>query len=355
MASALTHRAGFRQARASALAVALLLAVRAGSAEPIETEPIRLEYTAPSGCPDASDFSRRVFERTSKARPAGDAEPARTFVVAIEPAAAGMQGSLVVRQDGMSTVARSVSGKNCDEVARALALATSLAIDPEAALGVPESQGADKSGTVAGASANTLEPRREDPEHAADEPPTTKPTSPVRNDRRAALLVGPSAAFGPSPNPAFGASAAFEWSSPSPVMLPSALGLELTVLTSAEHSVAGAGSSFDFVFARPYVCTLGLALGAKFGIVPCIGAELGAVIASGSEIASPATETRFWAAGELALRFDIALSDDWFADATASLVLPFSRYQFVFRTPETSIYDVPAVTAAFGLRIGRRF
>ena len=101
------------------------------------------------------------------------------------------------------------------------------------------------------------------------------------------------------------------------------------------------------------MCTLGLGTGA-LGVVPCVGGELGAVFASGSELASPAEETRFWAAAELALRLDIALSDDWFADATASAVFPFTRYQFVFETPETSIYDVPIVTAAAGIRIGRR-
>jgi hypothetical protein len=354
MASASTSRAGIRKTWATALALALL--ARAAGAAPTETEPIRLEYTAPAGCPDASDFGRRVFERTSKARPAGDDETARTFVVVIETTGAETQGSMVVRQDGMSTVARRVSGKDCEEVARALALATALAIDPEAALTAPEPSGAGAGGTSPGPGATdrTLEPGPKDPGRPADKPPEEGSRSSPASARRAALLFGPSAAFGPAPTPGFGASAAVEWSSPSPVVLPAALGVELVFLTSAEHAVAGAGSSFDFVFARPYVCTLGLAFGADLGLAPCIGGALGAVVASGSRIASPASETRFWAAGELALRLDIALSDDWFVDATGGVVLPFTRYRFLFRTPNTRIHHVPAVTAAAGLRIGRR-
>jgi hypothetical protein len=262
---------------------------------------------------------------------------------------------MVVRQDGMSTVARRVSGKDCEEVARALALATALAIDPEAALTTPEASGPGGSTVDApGTTDRTPETRPKDPARPTDEPPAGSGAGASTSVRRAALLFGPSLAFGPSPTPGFGASAAVEWSSPSPVVLPSALGAELVFLTSAEHTVAGAGSSFDFVFARPYVCTLGLALGANVGLVPCIGGALGAVVASGSRIASPATETRFWAAGELALRLDMALGDDWFVDASGGVVLPFTRYRFLFRTPDTRIHHVPAVTATAGLRIGRR-
>jgi hypothetical protein len=357
MASALSSRAGIRQTRASAFALALGLASGSGRAAPHETEPIRIEYTAPSTCPDANEFSRRVFGRTSKARPAEGAEPARTFVVEIVSSDTTTQGSLVVREENMSTMARRVTGKDCDEVARALSLATALAIDPEAALTTPEPSGAGGTDATAGTggTTSTPEPSRDDPTRRSDTAgDKTKP--PARaNDRRAVLLVGASAAFGPAPTPGLGASVALEWSSPSPVVLPSALGLELVFLTSSEYDVAGAGSSFTFAFARPYVCTLGLAISGDVGIVPCVGGAFGAVFAEGSRIERPASETRFWAAGELALRLDIALSEDWFVDATGGLVLPFTRYRFVFRTPDTSIHDVPALTAAAGLRVGRRF
>jgi hypothetical protein len=355
MTSAPLHRARPRtRPKALALGFGLFLA-RAGAAAPAETEPIRIEYSAPSGCPDAGAFRSRVFERTSKARPAGESELARTFVVLIEVSGANTEGSLVVREDGMSTMARRVSGKNCDEVARALALATALAIDPEAALGpTPESTGSgDGSANAPSTAADTKNPEPGAATKASDEPPAAKPAPSAANERRLALLVGPGVAFGPAPNPSFGVSAALEWSTPNPAVLPAAVGLELAFRTSAKQAVAGAKSSFQFALARPYVCTLGFAVGA-FGVVPCVGGELGAVLASGSAIANPTKETRFWAAAELALRFDVALSTDWFADATASAVFPFTRYQFVFETPETSIYDVPVVTAAAGVRIGRR-
>ncbi|HEX6763897.1 MAG TPA: hypothetical protein VF103_00430 [Polyangiaceae bacterium] len=339
-----------------ALATVLAVALPTRAAEPTESEPIRLEYTAPAGCPGASDFQRRVFERTSKVREAGEGESARTFVVVIEPSGAETQGSLVVREEGISTVARRVSGKDCDEVARALSLFTALAIDPEAKVDTPESRGTGEANGTGGAgtAANEPETPHENPTQKSDTPPKTRVMPAYPNDRRFSLLVGASAAFGPSPNPSFGASAAFEWNRERPLVFPSALGLELVFQTSAKNEVDGAHSGFSFAFARPYLCPARVAVGHELGVAPCVGAELGAVVANGSDIANPETETRFWAAGELALRFDFELSDEWYLDATAGVVFPFSRYRFLFRTPDTSIYEVPAVTAAAGLRIGRR-
>jgi hypothetical protein len=356
MARPLSRRAGIRKARAFAPALAFALAVgtRTSGAAPDETEPIRLEYTAPTGCPDASEFGRRVFGRTSKARAAEGSEPARTFVVVIEASGTETQGSLVVREDGMSTLARRVSGKNCDEVSRALALATALAIDPEASLEVPEPPDAGDGGVAgsAGSAAGTTAAPEDDKKPPADTPPDDTPKKPPMGERMA-LLFGASAAFGPAPNPSFGASAGLEWG--GSFAHPSAFGADIVFLTSADQAVASAESSFMFAFARPYACPIGVGSGADLAFMPCVGAELGAVFAKGSGLENPATETRFWAAGELALRLDVALSDDWFLDATGGVVFPFTRYRFVFRTPDTSIYDVPAVTAAAGLRAGRRF
>lgn len=352
----LSSRARIRKARASAFALAFAFALAVGAqtsgAASDETEPIRLEYTAPAGCPDADDFGRRVYGRTNKARAAEGSEPARTFIVVIEASGAETQGSLVVREDGMSTLARRVSGKNCDEVSRALALATALAIDPEAALEVPEPPPGD--GGVSGAAGTTSSTPVPPPDaKPPDDTPPDEPPKKPRADERMALLFGAAAAFGPAPNPSFGASAGLEWD--GPVAQPSAFGADLVFLTGADQAVASAESSFMFAFARPYACPIGVGSGADLAFMPCVGAELGAVFAKGSGLENPATETRFWAAGELTLRLDVALSDEWFLDATGGVVFPFTRYRFVFRTPDTSIYDVPGVTAAAGLRAGRRF
>jgi hypothetical protein len=351
MARPLSSRAGTRKARAGALAFALALGVSASAAPPDETEPIRLEYTAPAGCPDASEFGRRVFGRTSKARAAEDAEAARTFIVVIETSGTETQGSLVVREDGMSTLARRVSGKNCDEVSRALALATALAIDPEAALETPEPIPSDAGTAGAGAASSTPDAAQETPKPPIDPPPPDKTTT--AESERIALLFGPSAAFGLAPNPSFGASVGLEWN--SPIARSSAFGGEFVFLTGAKNEVSGAKSSFVFAFARPYACPVGVPLGASVGLLPCVALQLGAVVARGSELENPESETRFWAAGELALRLDIAFSEEWFMDLSGGAIFPFTRYQFVFRTPETAIYDIPAVAAGFGLRVGRRF
>src|SRR5688572_23424682 len=98
-----------------------------------DQEPILLEYSADVGCPSGSEFERMVFERAHSARPALDKEPARLFTVTIQKTNRGVQGSLTVREAGVSLV-RQVRGKSCRQLASVLALAAALAIDPAADL-----------------------------------------------------------------------------------------------------------------------------------------------------------------------------------------------------------------------------
>jgi hypothetical protein len=87
---------------------------------------------------------------------------------------------------------------------------------------------------------------------------------------------------------------------------------------------------------------------------PCLGVELGAVTGTGAELPNATTETRFWAAGDVRLRARVEPSETWFVEVAGALVLPFTRYTFVFREPETQIYEVPWLGAAAGLRLGLR-
>ena len=95
-------------------------------------DPIRLEYSAPEGCPGREVFWSEVRARTPRAVPAHEGEPARGFRVVLAWTEAGAQGTLTLTERNGATSSRVVDGDTCPAVASALALVTVLAIDPSA-------------------------------------------------------------------------------------------------------------------------------------------------------------------------------------------------------------------------------
>jgi hypothetical protein len=126
--------------RSSPHRMALLLTITlfrtTGHAEPVASEAVRVETRGELACGTAERFLQTVFARTPRAREARDAEPGRTFHVAIRRNADGLfHGELVVsetaRPSGESG-RRVISGEACSEVFDALALFAALSVDPEA-------------------------------------------------------------------------------------------------------------------------------------------------------------------------------------------------------------------------------
>jgi hypothetical protein len=90
-------------------------------------------------------------------------------------------------------------------------------------------------------------------------------------------------------------------------------------------------------------------------MAPCFGAELGAVVGRGANIAEPETSSRFWLALDASLRLRGYLSERWFLEASGGGVFPLTRYRFVFRDPDTPVHDVPVAGLVFGAKLGVRF
>jgi hypothetical protein len=126
---------GFRARTASAaLAAALLLSAVPARAD---TEAILLDYDAGAGCPDRKQFVQRVHTFTTKAEIVSDnGAPRRKFAVQVSRAGNVVRGELTIDDRGAKTT-RDVSGATCDEVISALALATAIAVDPDALGGAP--------------------------------------------------------------------------------------------------------------------------------------------------------------------------------------------------------------------------
>lgn len=308
------------------------------------TEPIRIEYRAEdaAGCPSRAEFEAQVFARTVGARSATEGERVRTFIVELRQEGARVAGSLVVEERDGATMARRVSGSRCLDVARVLALATALAIDPRA----------------------ELAPRQTLEELSAPEPPPE--SGPPSNVGAAAsrepapavwtprLALGVSASFLAAPKPALGASMLLGFDTPRVTSL-SMVGLELVYRQAGSGVVRDASARFHFYVARPTLCALGVALAVSLRVAPCAVVEAGGVTGIGSGIPNQSSKTRFWVAGDVLLRLELDLSQAWFVTLEGGAQFPLTRYRFVFENPNTKIHDVPVLTATSALRVGASF
>jgi hypothetical protein len=310
-----------------------------------DTEAIRIEYQADDTCPSAAVFTAEVFQRTASARLAADGEPALTFSVLIVRSAAGVTGSLVIREPDGATVARKVSGRSCEDVATVLALATALAIDPRAELDVgdkPEAPAAPppKPAPLPPATSESYEPS----------PPPPPPRGPWTWNG----AVGPSFAFGPAPQVAIGGAFLVEYGNRTSSSPLASIGVELLYLNASPKDVSGATVAFQYYIARPRLCAFALGSADGLALAPCLGVDLGAVTGEGSNLPNEATRTRFWGSVDLLARLSLALGRVFFVEVEGGLGLPFTRYQFVFRNPDTDVYSVPAGTGVLTARIGVR-
>jgi hypothetical protein len=327
-----------------------------------QTESIHLDYRADDGCPGAAWFFDQVEERTARARLAAANERGRTFVVTLARGRSGTVGRLAIKEAQRITVAREVTGEQCRDVAAALALATALAIDPLAAIGPAgeNSRAAEEAESARNQSTSALTAPA-DAKAASERPASSGAAAP---QDRALPLPAPAGSWawragagvvlasGLAPGLSAGGAGFVETATERPGAIVSALRVGVFGLRAPEHAVESATSSFRFFFLRPELCSVRLRIAAPFAAVPCIGIDLGVVSASGSNIATPLGDDRFWATGALEVRLRYALSSMWFLQADLGLVFPLTRYRFVFRDPDTLIHAVPALAAMGNAGVG---
>jgi hypothetical protein len=303
-----------------------------------ETEAIRVEYQGAPGCPGSSEFLRQVFRRTSSARLVPESESARTFVIVIDKAASGLVGSLVIRETNGTTVARKVTGASCADVAAVLALATALAIDPNAALAPDDGQ------------AEPAEPETPEPSPA----PPLSPLPPRREEESPfwyGTALGPSLIGLVAPRVAVGGSLAVHAFRTDRAPLAS-LGATVSFQKALDSRLGSATISHQFLFIRPEACLLALGPLDEVALMPCIGTELGAVTGRGSNLAVEESSTRFWATADWIVRLRVVPADAWYLSLDASLVLPITRWSFVVRDPTTRVHTIPPIAAAGSAMLG---
>jgi hypothetical protein len=122
---------------------ALLLGFPAlARADEAPEQPIRVQYTAPDGCPDSLSFFLHVRARTQRVRLAAPGELAALVTVSISNEEKGSTGTLEMPDTEGKPFTRRVEAESCEGVALALSLVLALAYDPDAITNFPETPAA---------------------------------------------------------------------------------------------------------------------------------------------------------------------------------------------------------------------
>jgi hypothetical protein len=99
-------------------------------AKPAAAEPARIEYRAPTSCPDAAAFSARVRERGGNFDAPSSA--GTLFAVTIREESGRFAGAVTLENGAASSAPRDVSAPRCEEVADALAVVVAITLQGKA-------------------------------------------------------------------------------------------------------------------------------------------------------------------------------------------------------------------------------
>jgi hypothetical protein len=328
-----------RELRRAAVAAGLALAL---APAPAAGERLALRWTAPAGCPSATEVQAEV------ARLLGDrtGRTGRDLAVTAEVAEARPGEWSVRLAEGAHE--RVVRGASCPAVAAAAAVILALMIDPTAEV-EPAPALPPASWPVAPASAPAPPPHPP----AAPSPPVILPApAPPATAWPRSWSAGAWASVDAGSLP--GAAAGFG--------VGGALGLgrqQLTAAFEAWPSDAGstaektaAGGRFDLLVGVLGTCrTL---LTGRLELAPCVAVELGRLHARGYGVAAPGEGSSVWVAGRGGVRAGWRLTTRLNVVLRADAVVPFERPSFVL-VNVGPVHRPAAVAGRAGLGLEARF
>jgi hypothetical protein len=356
--------------RAVALVAALALFALACAARAQDgTEPIRISFAAPPGCPDELAFTTELRGRTPRARPAWQGEPARTFRITITRHRDTTLGNLTIEEPGgVGSAVREVTGRTCPEVVSALALITALAIDPHASTAsrppalAPTGPALPHAPWDAGLPSDLA-------------PPSLRLAEP--HDSNSAMIPPPLPAWIPRPRlvtPGFRVTTGAQITAHGgvgPALEPGgALFVELgrtersllvptfrvSAMTSAGGAVTtnGARASFKFEAGAVEGCPVQIALERLVRLFPCAAVEVGAIEAQGDSVEFYTKRTEPWISADLLARSQWTFVEHLVLELQGGLAFPLVRSRYLL-TSTVIGYDVPQVAGTVGAGLGVRF
>jgi hypothetical protein len=345
----------------AAVTVAALVTTLASYAA-AQDEVVRIDYSAPAGCPTEAQFLDSVSRRAARSRLAQPGEIARTFVVTVSANDEGSSARLEIKDSDRPI--REVNAKNCVEAAHAIALVTALAMDARAAPGDDESQAAGPAPAAPPAPTSDDAAR---PTPAAHPPPIERARleTPTR-DRAPALESEPTTK---AARPRWEVGGQFVWHSPlAPNGAPggalfagrvaphdgfSARGTLLYVQSGVIEAEQGA-ARISLMAARFDGCAP--AVGAEsFKLRACLGLEGGRLRGQGrpgGAITETGMTNELWLATGVLARADGILGNFILLEVEGGPWFPLTRTEFDFKAPKITIHEIPAVGVVFGAGAG---
>jgi len=300
-----------------------------------DTEAISLLYedSPPADCPSQAEFEAEVGKLTSKAH---FAQERRARRIRIELGSTGRDvfGRLI-SGDGKNQSSREVRGKDCKEVASALAIAVALTIDPEALLGGPP-----ETEPQPPQPASTAEPPKSAAQPAAKEPPRKRarprpsPAVPARMVWGLAATLTLESAWAPQMRPGGG------------VLLVLGVGDRFRASIGGKRFLTREDDEARFgAWMADGSVSYNLALLGVLRPFAMLGYELGSVDAAGIGFPENVQAQRPWqaASGGLGLRFE---TSGFFLQLGGSLLVPVSRQRYLVSDPLGKVrvlYEVPTV------------
>ena len=350
---------------AAGIALSALVTTTAARAE---TRPIRLDYQAHAGCPEARVLVDEIARRTPLARDAMPFEPALEVQAKITARGRESRGRLALGK-GPGRVVREIASASCDEIVSAFALITALAIDPRAVTTLrppPAPAPAPAPTPLPPPSPATAQPaaapRRGAFAPPADFLPPPLPALLTPPPARAAKAPGSwilggraSAGFGIAPRALLGGGIFVERAGGDAAR--ASLRLAVDLAATGEIDTGPAGAAFWQAAARLDGCAFGWRLLPGFDVVPCLRAE-GGVLGGAGILRGGLTHVQKvnvpWLGLGIVPRLSVTLARV-VLEVQGGPTFPLVRRSFRFESPDYLIHEVPAVVGYLGLGAGVRF
>jgi hypothetical protein len=292
------------------------------AASPASPDPYQLSYRAPQGCPPEDQLRVDVAAHVRNGtRPSG-------VKIRIEIAATGAEftGELLAADRFGSENRQSLSGRDCAEIAHALAFLAGLAVE----LG---------------------ERRRTDLTATARSPPPLAPRPFVITGW---LMAGVTGGLADVPSPSGELGVGLE-SSRQRLFAP---GIEGAILVAGDRQIVGqrGTAELSLLGGRLAACPLRLA-SSKVDLRPCAGVTFGQVWARATSLMNAPSITEPWLSAEATLAVRWLVTSQIFLEVEGGAVFPLERtsYAFSFQPDGQALYTVPAVTGRGSAGCGFRF
>jgi hypothetical protein len=318
------------------LAVALAITSRAAAAP----HEIALDYVAPAVCPNAAEFQQEIQHFLPELSVVSSADAPARFAVSIDDS--GTAGELRVLSEPNGG-ARRAQAADCAEVARLLAFAIALVLDPN--LRIAEEPADDSDAAIEPASEPAISPQ---PPAIASAPPVTLPQPPgprARARPRSRSLKHRLGAMGfvasaTSPTPTYGVGARYDLAARFGSLEPE-LRFGGSYSTSADAVRDGATVTFVNVLGLLEACPATLHA-ASLDFLPCLRVDAGARNTKGRGIANAKNQARPWLSFDAVVHVRWHLARPVLLELGAAAVFP-AWHDRVFFQPDLTVHQVPNV------------